>query len=61
MTTIKMTRNVAGHNAGDTINTTPKAAELLIEQGYAEAVDAPKPARKASTKSDSKPDDKTAD
>ena len=55
-----MSRNVAGHNTGDTINTTPKAAQLLIDQGYAEAIDS-KPTRKASTKTESKSDDKPAE
>lgn len=35
---IKLTRNIAGHTKGDTINTTPGAAALLIDQGYAEEV-----------------------
>ncbi|WP_017829017.1 hypothetical protein [Microbacterium sp. UCD-TDU] len=35
---IKLTRNAGGNQAGDTITTTPKAAEHLIDAGYAEEV-----------------------
>lgn len=35
---IKLTRNAGGHQAGDTITATPKAAEHLIDTGYAEEV-----------------------
>jgi len=33
---IKLTRNAGGNKAGDTITVTPKAAQNLIESGYAE-------------------------
>lgn len=47
---IKLTRNAGGNKAGDTISVTPKAAENLIESGYAEEVKgrAPKKADDAS-------------
>lgn len=35
---IKLTRNAGGNEAGDTISVTAKAAENLIESGYAEEV-----------------------
>lgn len=35
---IKLIRNAGGNKAGDTIAVTPKAAENLIESGYAEEV-----------------------
>lgn len=35
-TKIKLTRNTGGHQAGDTITTTPGAAAHLIAAGYAE-------------------------
>ena len=35
---IKLTRNAGGNQAGDTITATPKAAEHLIDTGYAEEV-----------------------
>lgn len=35
---IKLTRNAGGNKAGDAITVTPKAAENLINSGYAEEV-----------------------
>lgn len=35
---IKLTRNAGGHKTGDTISTTPKVAQHLIDAGYAEEV-----------------------
>ncbi|HBD4848032.1 TPA: hypothetical protein KJY76_004039, partial [Shigella flexneri] len=35
---IKLTRDAGGNKAGDTIAVTPKAAENLIDGGYAEEV-----------------------
>lgn len=37
-TKIKLTTNLGGHNAGDTIDVTPKTAEYLIGLEQAEAV-----------------------
>jgi len=50
---IKILRNVAGHTKDDVIETTPKAAALLIEQGYAEEVKESTPKGKT-TKTDTK-------
>ena len=35
-TKIKLNTNLGGHNTGDTIDVTPKTAEYLIDNGYAE-------------------------
>ena len=48
-TKIKLTRNTGGHTKGDTITVTPKAADYLVEQGYAEEV---KPTRTKKTDTD---------
>lgn len=52
MTQIKLNTALGGHAAGDSIEVTPKAAEMLIANGQAEPVEAKAkatraPARKA--------------
>ncbi|QWY84651.1 hypothetical protein QEH34_gp63 [Microbacterium phage Footloose] len=39
-TKIKINTNLGGRNTGDTIDVTPKTAEYLIDNGYAEAAKA---------------------
>jgi hypothetical protein len=47
-TKIKITKNIGGHQAGDTITVTNKTADVLREAGVVEE----KPARVASKKAD---------
>lgn len=49
---IKLTRNAGGNKAGDAITVTPKAAENLIESGYAEEVKGRTTAKKTEDTSD---------
>lgn len=46
-TKIKLTTDLGGHKAGDTIEVTPKTAEYLTTQGH---VDDSKPTKKTDTK-----------
>lgn len=39
MTKVTITHKVSGHEVGDTLETSPKAAEYLIKSGYADAFD----------------------
>lgn len=50
---IKLTRNLGGHKAGDTITATPKTADYLITLGHAEPTKAAtkKPSAKSNTTS----------
>lgn len=53
MTQVKLTRNAGGNKAGDTIEVTTGAADQLVANGYAEAVEvkakSTRPKSKAST------------
>jgi hypothetical protein len=51
MTSVTITKKVAGHKAGDTLNTSPGAAQFLINAGYADALESDdKPKRGRPTK-----------
>lgn len=49
MTKLTVLKNIAGHNTGDTINTTPGAARILTASGHAEEQAEKKPRAKAKT------------
>jgi hypothetical protein len=57
MTKVTITHKLAGHQVGDTLETSTKAAQYLVDAGYADALtDDEKPKRGRPSKADTTTD-----